>query len=277
MKDIYLFLKKHATNYRAIICCVLLIFITSCGIPTVLIVNDGVVSDQSYYEFSSSVDSSTSISTNLKFNLIDDSFQVNQSPSLVFFYSICPTSIITETTFSNKIETEFNSTYSHQYPGRRFNISKDDPYLINVENNSNNYKLYKFTYNELEQLPLEYISTLKSLEYGKDYDVNFQIVFDSINNNFMLSETTSPKFFKTLSNNNYIDSEDLILQRAINKENFINSNIEETDLDYLSTNLNDLNNSNTTYKVIVFCAMTIEGDFSNIFWSNLHKVGSFEL
>jgi hypothetical protein len=29
--------------------------------------------------------------------------------------------------------------------------------------------------------------------------------------------------------------------------------------------------------VLVFAALSVEGDFSNIFWSELHKVGSFDI
>jgi len=246
--------------------------IISCGIPTNIYLKEGITDEEdvSYYEFASQVEGTDSYITTLTFNLVDDSLVVENTPSICYFYSIFPSDLsgLTEASYSSKILTAFNSTYS-SLPGRRLDSSQSDSSVLDIDYNDNKIKLFKFNYNGTEQKALSYLSTIKSLSYDHEYEVKFKI--QNLNNGeFNFEENNSSLFETHDSSDNIIDTEDLILTRYNNKK-FITSSIDDDDSDYSIT-------SNTnSYKVIVFAALTVEGQFSNIFWTNLHKVGSFDL
>lgn len=265
---------RHIFNSRAIILYVSFFLIISCGIPTNIYLKEGITNEAgvSYYQFSLQAEDTDSYITTLTFNLVDDSLVVENTPSICYFYSIYPSNLtnFSESNFSSQIISSFNSTYS-QLPGRRLDTSQTDSSVISVDYNDFNIKLYKFTYNDLDQEPLSYLATIKSLTYNSEYQANFKIkqIKTSNQSTFNFEEYNS-SFFKT---NPYLNSSNLELKRFNTKE-FKASSIDEEDYDYIYS---ETVNNDTSYKVIVFAALTVEGQFSNIFWTNLHKVGSFDL
>ncbi len=280
MKNIFKYFIKHAKFYRAIEFCVLIFMMSSCGIPTALYLSNSENDESSYYEFSSEKISDLSYTTTLKLNIRDTEKQVNNTPSICYFYAIYPeNSDISESVFSNAITNEFNDEYYNKYPGKRLNISNDDPYVLNITKNDNNIKLYKFSYNDEDQLPLAYLATMKSFIYNNDYEILLSIDYDETNKIITFNESTSSNVLQSNINSSFVDSSNLKLKRYISKnESFIDSNIDNTDKDYLYVNDIDEINLNSNFKILVFAAISIEGtNFSNIFWSELHPVGSLSL
>ncbi len=283
MYKIYLFVNKRTKKNRALFFCVLFFLIlSSCGIPTFLSLEEGENSETSYYEFNTSDNDDNSKTTNVKFNIVDDITQVVDTPSICYFYAICPSNLnISENTFNKSIINGFDNIYSHKIPGQRLNISNDDPYVLKKEIDDVDIKLYKFNYkflnqDVLDQKALSYLATAydSNFKYNDVYDANFQISYNSISKQFDLNEIDSIKIYKTIDDtSSYVEPINLSLVRY-NDDNFINSEIKSTDLDYKC--IDDVNNS-STYKVYVYAALTVEGEFTNIFWSNLHKVGEFDI
>ncbi len=268
---------RHIFNSRAIIFYVSFFMLISCGIPTNIYLKNGITDEEgvSYYEFSSQVEEPDSFVTTLTFNLVDESLVVEDTPSICYFYSIFPSDLsdLTESSYASKILAAFNSKYS-KFPGKPLSISQNDSSVLNIDYNDNKIKLYKFTYDDagIEQTALSYLSTIKSLNYNNEYEVKFKIQ-NSNDGNFNFENSS---LFETHdSAGNIIESDNLILTR-FNKDKFKTSSIAEDDSDYLYSDYTIMNNSNS-YKVIVFAAFIVQGQFSNIFWSDLHKVGTFDL
>lgn len=279
MKNILKYFIKHTKFYRAIIFCVLILLLASCGIPTALYLSNSESDDSSYYEFNSEKIDDVTYKTTLKLNIIDTDKKVVGTPSICYFYSIYPeNSDISESVFSSTIVSNFNSEYYNKYPGKRLDISVDDPYVLNISKNDNDIKLYKFSYNDEDQLPLSYLATIETFNYNNDYEIEFSINYDDTNKVFEFNETTSTIVFQSSVNSSLEDPLNLELKRYLSKnESFINTNIDNTDKDYLYISDIAEINKNSNYEILVFSAMTIEGDFSNIFWTELHPVGSFSL
>ncbi len=302
--------KRHIKIGRALLVCVSLFIVSACGIPTSIYLNNGITDedDVSYYSFDSVKYSSTdSYITTLTFN-IDDEYVVEDSPSIVYFYSIYTSDIfgLNETTFSTKITDAFESTYT-DLPGRRLNTNSDsDPYVLSVSYGSGDIKLYKFSYSEdltdtyYDQDAMSYLTTVDDSESddtvfsstGIEYTVNFniqKIVDSSDSSNFYIdfnqveedsSDSENYFSFNTLVSSGFKSSTNTFNLKRFNNDNFIvsdnMSNITETDYDYLFTDIDDFDTSET-YSVLIYAALTVEGDFTNIFWSDLHEVGSFDL
>lgn len=275
--------KKHTKFCRATILCVFLFLFSSCGIPTYLYLLDSESDDYSYCEFDSTSNSDGSISTNLKFN-IDSSYEVDGTPSICYFYAIYPSSIssdVSEKYFSDYIVSEFEDTYSDNYPGQRLDTSSDESYVLIYETNDIDIKLYKFTYDGLEQDALSYLATAYDYDNDSfsyvDWDVNFDISYNSTDNYFEFTQDDSDTDSFTTKNSldNYVDTENLTLKRY-NKSKFITSDISTSDYDYLCTDIDEVNES-VDFTVYVYAALTVEGNFTNIVWSDLHEVGSFDL
>jgi hypothetical protein len=255
-----------------------LFFLISCGIPTYVSLNNGDIGDDiSYYSFNSTPPIDDYITTNLEFHFIDSSFVVDDSPSVCYFYSIFPDDGQSETIYSSDIINKFENTYSTPL-GRPLDTSQSDESVINIDKNDYNIKLYKFSYNDLDQKPTTYLATINALPYDYvTYVSDFKISKIGLANNisFILNEETD-NFKSKDSSNNFIVSKNLQLKRY-NNQLFINSSINaNNDFEYLYLP-NDEIIININYKVLVFAALSVEGDFSNIFWSELHKVGSFDI
>lgn len=263
---------RHIFNSRAIIFYVSFFMLVSCGIPTNIYLKEGITNEEgvSYYQFSLPTEDTDSYITTLTFNLVDDSFVVEGTPSICYFYSIFPSDLsgLTEASYSSKIITQFNSIYA-SLPGRRLDSNQSDSSVLNIDYNNNKIKLFKFNYNDTEQKALSYLTTIKSLNYNQEYEVKFKI--QNLNNGKFNFEEYNSSLFESLdSTGNTIETENITLARY-NNNPFKTSSIDDDDSDYTI-----ISNSNY-YKVIVFAALTVEGQFSNIFWTNLHKVGSFDL
>ncbi len=246
--------------------------LVSCGIPTNIYLKEGITNEEgvSYYQFSSQAEDTDSYITTLTFDLVDDSLVVEDTPSICYFYSIFPSDLssLSESSYSSKIITQFNSIYT-SLPGRRLDSNQSDSSVLNIDYNNNKIKLFKFNYNGNEQMALSYLTTIKSLNYNQEYEVKFKI--QNLNNGeFNFEEFNSSLFETHDSTGNISETENIALLRY-NNNPFKTSSIDDDDSDYTI-----ISNTNS-YKVIVFAAFTVEGQFSNIFWTNLHKVGSFDL
>ncbi len=275
-------IKRHIKISRVITIYVSLFFLISCGIPTYVSLNNGDIGDDiSYYSFNNTpIDDY--IITNLEFHLKDPSFVVDDSPSVCYFYSIFPDDGQSETIYSSDIINKFENTYSTPL-GRPLDTSQSDESVINIDKNDYNIKLYKFSYNGFDQKPTTYLATIKGspyIEYVSDFKISKTGTPNSITFNFneesTTTTTTTTKFESLVSPNTFIDTKNLQLKRFNNQE-FINTAINaNNDFEYLYLP-NDEIIININYKVLVFAALSVEGDFSNIFWSELHKVGSFDI
>ncbi len=272
----YNFLKRHIKLSRAITCFVSLFFLISCGIPTLLYLHDGKITDGSYYDFSSEPNANkTEFDTTLSFNIynsetVNYSYDFEDSPSLCYFYAVCPTDV------DPGIVSAFNSKYVTTPYSKRLDTNQEDgnPYVLSVKSGEYNVKLYKFKFNKkLDQLPQNYLLKTNlyddSNQFGVDQSALFNLSFNELNKNFELTETTSVPIFVSSDSS----QTDIILTRY-NNDNFINSGISESDLDYI---VNDEGAISSNYKVIVYVAMSIEGNFSNLVWSHLHEIGEIEL
>ncbi len=259
-------LKRHIKISRVITFCVSLLFLISCGIP--LSFNfDG---KDSYYNFVTSEIDENTYKTTLTFE-IDDFFVLNNSPSLCYFYSIySPEKTgISETTYINQLKSLFKKTYA-ELPGRQITTNKDDKFVLNEEYSNSKLKLYKFTYNDLEQNPTNYLSSIKNLIYNKKYVADFTLQKNTAGGtSFTLKETNETE-------DTYFNGTDNIELKRFNNDKFISSAITDEDYDYIFSTDEELQEA-SDFKVIVFCAMSVEGDFSNIFWTDLHKINIFDL
>jgi hypothetical protein len=293
--------KRHIIIGRALLVCVSLFIISACGIPTSIYLynedpdEDGV----SYYEFSTSdsTDTTDSYTTSFSLYIDTDTYQIEDSPSLCYFYTIID-SDDDSSTISDDLQDEFESKYA-DLPGSRLDTnSSSDPYVLT--DSSGSYKLYKFTYKNdnddnddsvLDQEYLSYLATLDSLisdntTYEETGVISADLIISKVDNdesyyftfnldNFVSDDSYSSSQFNTKNADEVYESTEDYKYNLFryNKDEFITASEldEDDDLDYV------VEDSNTDYTVIVFVALTVEGDFTNIFWSDLHEVGTFSL
>lgn len=287
----YILKKRHIKFSRVVTICVSLLFIVSCGIPTNLYMYDEEMEDESasYYIFDNPDDSDSDsdvITTTITFN-IDSAYQTEDSPSICYFYSIYSASMlddITDNTYASKITPSFKSTYS-DLPGRYL---ANDPEVLSVSYLDGEIKLFKFTYDDLDQDVPYYLATIDgSMEYDEDVTATFSItqVTDSDNNIYFDFTETSNIYYYLNSSEELasIYGTNLTLKRY-NGDTFIsNDNISEldtdTDYDYVFNDDEDSSyyDNYSDYKIAVFAALNVTGEFTNIFWSDLQYLGSFDL
>ncbi|MDC7236568.1 MAG: hypothetical protein PQJ49_02260 [Sphaerochaetaceae bacterium] len=282
--------KRHIIIGRALLVCVSLFIVSACGIPTSIYLDNSISTEDgvSYYEFSSSETSTTSFSLYID----TDTYQIEDSPSLCYFYAIVDSSDVSP---SSTIISDFESKYS-DLPGSRLDTnSSADPYVLT--DSSDSYKLYKFTYQnktDSDILDQEYLSYLATLDtsisdnttYKETGVISADLIISKVDNDdsyyftfdlddFESDDSNSSSQFNTKTANEiYESTEDYTynLLRYNGAEFIPASDIDEDlDLDY------ELVDSDNNCTVIVFVALTVEGDFTNIFWSDLHEVGTFSL
>jgi hypothetical protein len=288
--------KRHIIIGRALLVCVSLFIVSACGIPTsIYLKNEYPYEDSvSYYEFSTSdsTDTTDSYTTSFSLYIDTDTYQIEDSPSLCYFYAIVDSSDVLP---SSTIISDFKSKYS-DLPGSRLDPnSSSDPYIL--PESSGSYKLYKFMYekdednNVLDQDYLSYLATLDSLisdntTYEETGVISAHLIISKVDNgdsyyftfdldDFESNVSNSSSQFNTKTADEVYESTEDYTYNLLryNGDEFVPASDidEDLDLDY------ELVDSDNNCTVIVFVALTVEGDFTNIFWSDLHEVGTFSL
>lgn len=267
------------TNLILVLLCIsfLLIF-TNCGIPSLIHLEDGKSSEGiSYYDFESL---NEDIPTNFEvaFQIYNQSqFQIEQGPSLAFFYAIVPSDTLDDSEVANNFIKKFNNKYSN-ISSQSISSMPD----IEVKIDDKNYELFPFSYkiqgdnNLIVQNPETYAFTFDTskLNIQSEYKSTFSIS-KNVTDEYIEIKVSDLENDVNKQNYHLIDSSNI--KKIISNVSFLRKNGESFPLKSNETGIEFVNfDGEKDYRVLIFSALNInKGSFTNIFWSKLNYLGKF--